>query len=617
MSDDTRRRGRTTFTAAFLVVALLTFGAPPRAHALVCGDGTLDVLEDCDEGPANGAADSCCTALCAFRPANDPCRNAAGDCDVADVCSGSSGTCDDAKSTAECRPAAGVCDVAESCDGVSNDCPADDFVAASVECRASAGVCDPAEHCTGSSADCPADAKSTAACRPSAGVCDVAEACDGVGDDCPADDFEPASVECRAAAGVCDIAEFCTGSSAACPANAKSTAVCRPSAGVCDVAESCNGSSNNCPADGFAAASVECRAAAGVCDAAEHCSGSAAACPADAKSTAVCRPGAGVCDVAESCDGSGDDCPADGFAAASVECRPTAGSCDVAEHCTGSGVACPADGFVSGGIECRPDAGGCDVAEQCTGSSAACPVDAFEPDETPCDDANFCSINDRCIGGVCGGFLESCGNGVTDNGCFEECDDGNDTPGDGCDPTCHLEPCGPAPIPGCRGTTVAGKAGVLVLSRLNTAKNKLQWKYSPGDTTPKADFGDPSTTTSFQFCVYEENAGDSRLAARYAIPAGGNCATGPCWRGSSSGYKYTDKTHASDGISGLILKQGLTPGKTKIILNGKGANLPIPVLPLVQGPDVVMQLRGSNGVCWETRFASPAIRNQPDQFRDK
>ena len=553
MSDDTERRGRTTFIAAFLVVALFAFTPALRAQVPPCGDGFLDLGEECDEGPATGTAESCCAIDCTFRPASTLCRVAAGACDVDDACSGTSGVCDDAKSTDVCRPAAGVCDVAESCDGVSNDCPA--------------------------------DGKSTAVCRASAGVCDVAESCDGIGDDCPADGFEAASVECRPAAGVCDAAEQCTGSAAACPTDAKSVAVCRPSAGVCDVAESCDGVGDACPADGFATASVTCRSAAGVCDAAEQCTGSGAACPADAKSTAVCRPSAGVCDVAESCDGVAN--------------------------------ACPADGFVSAGVECRAAAGICDVAEQCTGSSAACPTDGFQPDDTSCDDSNSCSINDRCVGGVCGGFLQSCGNGTTENGCFEECDDGNTDPGDGCDPTCHLEPCGPEPIPGCRVATIPGKAGILVLSRLNPEKNKLQWKYSPGDTTPKSDFGNPLATTSYDLCIFEQNAGDSRLAARYAIPAGGTCGSGPCWRESSGGFKYTDKAHASDGISSVVMKQGLAPGKTKIILAGKGANLPLPVLPLVQSPNVVMQLRGSNGICWETRFGAPAVRNQPDQFRDK
>jgi hypothetical protein len=139
----------------------------------------------------------------------------------------------------------------------------------------------------------------------------------------------------------------------------------------------------------------------------------------------------------------------------------------------------------------------------------------------------------------------------------------------------------------------------------------------PGDTTPKADFGDPTAGTSYQFCIYEEVGGNPRLAASYAIPAGGTCDNVPCWKESKTGFKYVNKDHTPQGIAGIQLKQGLDPGKTKIILTGKGSNLPVPVLPLVQDQDVVLQLKASNGVCWEARYGMPAFRNQPDQFRDK
>src|SRR5439155_1748073 len=159
----------------------------------LCGNGAVEAAagEDCDTGIAGSV---CCGANCKFLTSSTTCRGAAGECDLAEVCSGSSATCPaDAKVAAAtvCRPTAGVCDVAESCDGVSNTCPTDLFQPPTTVCRPAAGVCDAAENCTGSSAACPPDGKSTAVCRPSAGVCDVAESCDGVSNDCPGDGFEP------------------------------------------------------------------------------------------------------------------------------------------------------------------------------------------------------------------------------------------------------------------------------------------------------------------------------------------------------------------------------------------------------------------------------------------
>ena len=223
----------------------------------------------------------CCDTACG---GGDP-----GDCQACSVAAGAAvdGTCAPRAGGTVCRAAAGACDVAEACTGTSTACPADALVAQGTTCRAAAGACDAAEACTGTSPSCPADALATA------------------------------GTVCRSASGACDVAETCTGSSAACPADQLASAgtVCRPAAGACDVAEACTGSSAACPADQLASAGTVCRGAAGACDAAEACTGSSAACPADqlAPAGAVCRPAVGSCDLTESCSGSAAACPHNAF----------------------------------------------------------------------------------------------------------------------------------------------------------------------------------------------------------------------------------------------------------------------------------------------------------------
>jgi Disintegrin len=78
-----------------------------------CGDSQVDGTEQCDLGGSNGSATSCCTSTCQFRASGQTCRTSAG-----------------------------VCDVAETCTGSSGSCPADTFVSSTTECRASAGGCD-------------------------------------------------------------------------------------------------------------------------------------------------------------------------------------------------------------------------------------------------------------------------------------------------------------------------------------------------------------------------------------------------------------------------------------------------------------------------------------------
>ncbi|MCP4907459.1 MAG: hypothetical protein GY910_20975, partial [bacterium] len=174
-----------------------------------CGDGSVDVGEQCDDG--NVTNGDCCSSTCQFESA-----------------------------ATVCRTSIGVCDVAETCDGAGT-CAPNGFASAATICRASAGVCDVAETCSGSSVACPADGFEpvSTTCRVSAGACDIAESCSGSSVACPADGFEPASTSCRSAAGNCDQEEFCTGTGGSCPTDIVLDGVPCLDSNVCNGAEQC------------------------------------------------------------------------------------------------------------------------------------------------------------------------------------------------------------------------------------------------------------------------------------------------------------------------------------------------------------------------------------------
>ncbi len=246
----------------------------------ICGNGSLDLGEECDDG--NLLDGDCCSPTCQLDTAGASCGDATSTtCNAPDSCDGAGGCLDNfAAASVECRADAGACDIAENCDGAGS-CPADAFEPITTVCRTAAGVCDAADMCGGTSAACSADAKLTSQCRAAADVCDLAETCDGITDSCPADAFEPITTVCRAAADVCDAADMCGGTNAACPADAKRTSQCRAAADICDLAETCDGITDSCPADAFEPITTVCRAAAGVCDTADLCTGSSVSCPAD------------------------------------------------------------------------------------------------------------------------------------------------------------------------------------------------------------------------------------------------------------------------------------------------------------------------------------------------
>jgi cysteine-rich repeat protein len=60
---------------------------PPRPSPTppVCGNGTIESGEQCDDGAANGVAGDCCTASCQFQPAGTTCMDE-GDLCTVDVC---------------------------------------------------------------------------------------------------------------------------------------------------------------------------------------------------------------------------------------------------------------------------------------------------------------------------------------------------------------------------------------------------------------------------------------------------------------------------------------------------------------------------------------------------
>jgi hypothetical protein len=143
---------------------------------------------------------------------------------VAESCTGTESNCpvdafQPVTTTCSGSSNGGACDGTDSCDGAGH-C-SDGYKPSTTICRASAGQCDVAESCTGSTGSCPADgfAPSTTSCTGTSngGACDGTDSCDGAGH-C-SDGYKPATTICRAAAGECDAAESCTGTAGACPAD--------------------------------------------------------------------------------------------------------------------------------------------------------------------------------------------------------------------------------------------------------------------------------------------------------------------------------------------------------------------------------------------------------------
>jgi len=160
-------------------------------------------------------------------------------------------------------------------------------------------------------------------------------------------------------------------------------------------------------------------------------------------------------------------------------------------------------------------------------------------------------------------------------------------------------PCPPsAPPSGCLPAS-PGK-GSLILKRKGGAKDRLVWRWRGGGVTP-SDFGSPLDATGYTLCLYDGDEAGAVLRLVAALPAGGECAGKPCWKAKRTGFKYKDKALTPDGLSAATFKVGRTGAVLGV--NGKGAGLDVPTLPL-DVPIRVQLHRTDASACWETTFAA-------------
>ena len=151
--------------------------------------------------------------------------------------------------------------------------------------------------------------------------------------------------------------------------------------------------------------------------------------------------------------------------------------------------------------------------------------------------------------------------------------------------------------------------------RTPDANDRLTWKWLDGQATSLADFGDPLASTSYQLCVYD---GAGNTVARASAPPGGMCDGRPCWRvrGTKVVYKSPERNPGGGRRSTvrLTLRAG-GDGKARIMAQGRGVHLDIDPLPWSQ--PVTVQLKTSEGTCWEAAYSVPARRDEAGRFQDK
>ncbi len=374
------------------------------SHRPVCDDGDPCTLDSCDAG-GECASDA---AAADGQPCDDGSL-----CTVGEACS--AGACEGGEQRAceDGNPCTtGRCDESQGCVQTLNEC--DDGLACTTDrCDAAKGGCYSE----------PWDCSEGQRCIEPQGDCIDDVPCEG-DEDCPTTDLCAPNTcvegKCQPVPVECDDGNVCTDDGCAVPFGS-AVGVCTYTfnrAG-CDDGDPCTDYSNCVGGDCKHTGEKSCN-------------------DGDQCTTDLCDPETGGC-VNEPMDcGEGQVCRS-GYCVGEAVCG-TSADCDDGDLCTN-------DQCYEGGCRYTPrcaDSNPCTV-DECNPENGRC-TKTTEPDWSPCDDNDRCTVDDICFGGKCEGDALSCddGNACTKDtdcntllGCYSyserSCDDRNPCTIDSCD----------------------------------------------------------------------------------------------------------------------------------------------------------------------------------------
>lgn len=157
--------------------------------------------------------------------------------------------------------------------------------------------------------------------------------------------------------------------------------------------------------------------------------------------------------------------------------------------------------------------------------------------------------------------------------------------------------CTSAPRSGC---AVAERGALTMMSNIQRGRGEIDWRFDRGPILAPGAFGDPTTSSSYAVCIYDDGA----LIAADGVPSGSR------WRpiGDERGYVYTDRSSAAGAVSSVRLDGRQAKNSTIVV----GASLiVIPAAPdrmVEAATGVTVQLQRLDGGCFESTFGPATLR---------
>jgi hypothetical protein len=162
--------------------------------------------------------------------------------------------------------------------------------------------------------------------------------------------------------------------------------------------------------------------------------------------------------------------------------------------------------------------------------------------------------------------------------------------------------CTPAPQ-ACRQPLEAGKSKLTLKDKTPDTSDGLNWKWTKGEVTAKADFGDPTSATDYELCLYENGA----LVHGFGIPAGDLCRRSRAGATSARASPTRIPT-ARRAASRPQARRGLIAGKANVKVKGKGGLLGMPDVAALTGCSTCSSSRPAAGPCFGATYSPPSRR---------
>lgn len=264
-------------------------------------------------------------------------------------------------------------------------------------------------------------------------------------------------------------------------------------------------------------------------------------------------------------------------------------ACLSSRHSYGDGNICTlGDACVSGVCTGTPlDCGPCGV---CAGTSPTCTP---RPDGSACDDGDGCTVGDSCHAGTC-----TAGAPMFCDPCFSCVGNGE---------------CVVAPRTGCLVSKSPSRTTLLLQNASSDDDDMVTWKWRRGEETPFAALGDPTQSTAYALCIYDESSATPALLFS-AVAQNLSCPDSACWTAGEHGFSYRSTTGDGLGLTriDLVAKRD---GRAKVLVKGKGPflshrlyGLPTPPLSLPLRVQLdALDLGSALPTCFEAEYAGAGV----------